>query len=382
MLHALLMLTGVVLVVASLNDVFQSVIVPRAVGRRLRPSHYTSRGMWRAWPAIARRVHPHDEEAREDFLAVFAPVNLVGTLMLWSLLLVLGYGLFFYALRDDVHPHLNSPVDAFYFAGTSFFTIGFGDFVGATGWTRLISLAAGASGFGVISTTTAYLFALFGSFQQREQFVVTVGARAGSPPSGVGMLAVAAHSETLAELPSVMREAQKWCASILETHLAYPILAYFRSSHDYESWIGTLGTLLDCAVLMMTTVECNPGEARIFYNLGRHAVHDLAHYFHLALEGGANDPQIAPEQFDDARKRLEAAGLTLTDRDRAWLAFSHLRGTYAAQINALARFFDIPRLQWIGRKESIIRTAHMRDQLSAEMLARVDGTSSSGEEND
>jgi len=371
-MRALLVLVGILLIVASLNDVFQSVIVPRAVGRRLRPSYYSSRGLWSIWPALARRVYGRNEDRREDFLATFAPVNLIASLMVWSLLLLLGYGTLFYALRSDVHPPLGSFVDAFYFAGTSFFTIGFGDFVGATGWTRIISLAAGASGFGVISTTTAYLFAIFGAFQAREQFVVTTGARAGSPPSGVGMLVIAARSGTLQNLPAVMTEAQKWCASILETHRAYPILAYFRSSHDYESWVGTLGTLLDCAVLMMTTVECERGEARILYNLGRHATNDLANYFHLADGIDPNDPMISGEHFDDARKRLEETGLRLTDRDEAWRRFSRLRGAYAGHLDALAEFFDIPRLQWIGRKDSIIQSEHVRDQLADDVLARID----------
>lgn len=373
LVHALLIPIGILLIVASLNDVFQSVIVPRAVGRRLRPSYYSTRGLWSAWPTLARRIHPHNEDRREDFLAVFAPVNLIASLMLWSLLLLLGYGTIFYALRSDVHPPLGSFVDAFYFAGTSFFTIGFGDFVGSTGWTRAISLAAGASGFGVISTTTAYLFAIFGAFQAREQFVVTTGARAGSPPSGIGMLAIAARAGTIESLPAVMLEAQKWCASILETHRAYPVLAYFRSSHDYESWVGTLGTLLDCAVLMMTTVECDRGEARMLYSLGRHATNDLAHYFHLGDDVDTSDPLITGEQFDDARKRLEESGLRLTDRDEAWQRFSRLRGAYAGHLEALARFFDIPRLQWIGRKDSIIRSEHVREQLSEDALARIDG---------
>jgi hypothetical protein len=369
--RAFLIALGIVLIVASLNDVFQSVIVPRAVGRRYRPSYYSSRTLWRLWPEIARRVYARDDDKREDFLAVFAPTNLVATLMLWSLLLLFGYGSIFYALRADMHPELGSFLDAFYFAGTSFFTIGFGDFSGNTAMTRLISIAAGASGFGVISTTTAYLFAIFGAFQAREQFVVTIGARAGSPPSGVGMLAIAARAGTAGNLSPVMLEAQAWCARVLETHLAYPILAYFRSSHDYESWVGTLGTLLDCAVLMMTTVECDAvGEARILYNLGRHATHDLANYFRL--EADTNDPHVTPELFDDARQRLADAGLHVTERDAAWEKFAHLRGTYAAHLTALAEFFDVPPLQWVGRKDPLVQSEHIREQLPPKVLERID----------
>jgi hypothetical protein len=368
-LRIVLVVLGLLLILASLNDVFQSVIVPRAVGRRLRPSYYQARILWTMWPRVARRIYPNNEDAREDFLAAFAPFNLVANLMNWSLLLLIGYGAIFFALREQVHPTLGSFGEAFYFAGTSFFTIGFGDYVGNTGLTRLASLAAGASGFGIISTTTAYLFAIFGAFQNREQFVVTVGARAGAPPSGVGLLTIAAHAGVTKDLPVLMRSAEAWCAMLMETHLAYPILAYFRSSHDYESWVGTLGTMLDTAVLMMTTVQCDGGEARILYNIGRHATHDLSSYFRLA--GDDRDPGITRDQFDDACKRLESAGLSLHDPDRAWQHFAELRRGYASHLNALASFFEVPTLHWVG-PHSLVESEHIRQQIPAETLEKID----------
>ena len=72
-----------------------------------------------------------------------------------------------------------------YFAGTSLLTIGFGDIVGRGALPRFVSMLAALAGLSFLSILTAFLFALFGSFQQRETFVVTVGARAGAPPSGV-----------------------------------------------------------------------------------------------------------------------------------------------------------------------------------------------------
>ncbi|HTV93502.1 MAG TPA: potassium channel family protein [Verrucomicrobiae bacterium] len=369
LVHVALIVLGMLLIAAALNDVFQSVIVPRAVGRRLRPSYYQTRTLWTIWPRVAHGIYPNNEERREDFLAVFAPFNLILNLVTWSVMLLLGYGAIFYALREQMHPALQTFGEAVYFAGTSFFTIGFGDFAGSTGLTRLFSLAAGASGFGIISTTTAYLFAIFGAFQNREQFVVMVGARAGSPPSGVGLLTIAAHAGVVKDLPALMRSAEMWCASLMETHLAYPILAYFRSSHDYESWVGTLGALLDAAVLSMTTVQCDAGESRILYNIGRHATHDLAAYFRL--DGDEHEVGITRADFDEACARLEDAGLTMHDRDRAWRQFSALRRAYASHLNALAGWFQIPSLQWLG-KHSIVESEHMREQMSPEILERID----------
>ncbi len=347
---------GLVLVALSLNDLFQSVIVPRAVARRFRPSSYQTRWLWALWPKIAWRIHPRNDDHREDLLAIFAPLNLVITLALWSLILLVGYALMFFALRDDVRPEITSFAQALYFAGTSFFTIGFGDYVGAGGVTHLISLAAGASGLAVVSTTTAYLFALFGSFQAREAFVVNTGARAGAPPSGVGLLAISGYVGTMDSLPDVMRDAQQWCATLMETHLAYPMLAYFRSSHDNESWVGTLGTLLDASTLALTTVKCNAGEARIFHNLGRHAAIDLAHHFRVQVS--QTNAGITREEFTTACERLENAGFELHERDRAWERFAALRAEYAGALNALAHYFAIPPLQWVGDRSPIDHNHH------------------------
>ena len=189
-----------------------------------------------------------------------------------------------------------------YFAGSSLLTIGFGDVVGRTAAPRLVSVLAALAGLSLLSMSTAFLFAIFGSFQQRETFVVTVAARAGTPPSGVNLLCIAGYSLTRDDLPRLMIDAQHWTAQVMESHLAYPVLAFFRSSHDDQSWIGTLGTLLDAATLLMTTVDGKDGQARIMYNVGRHATHDLSRYFRM----GASD-ESAGHRARGVRERLRPA---------------------------------------------------------------------------
>ena len=349
---------GIAAIAITLNDVFQSVIVPRAAGRRFRLSYLQWTLLWRAWPRIAWKIYPGNDDAREDFLAIFAPLSLVVMLAMWAIVLVLGYGCLFWVLRDEIKPVPTTYWQAAYFAGTSFLTIGFGDFAGRSGMTRLLSLLAGASGFGVVSVTTAYLFAIFGSFQSREAFVVGIGTRAGSPPSGIGLLAIAKYAGIEEDLSLLMRDGQAWMAMLMESHLAYPALAYFRSSHDYESWVGTLGTLLDASVLTMTAFEERSGQARITYNLGLHAARDLSKYFGVA--DGKRDAGITREEFRDACERLRAAGYVMRGEDEAWGEFRELRANYAPPLSALAHYFEIPPLQWVGDR-SMLPVPHMHD---------------------
>jgi hypothetical protein len=303
--------------------------------------------MWQLWPALAWKLYPGNDERREDFLAIFAPFMLIGLLVMWSTTLIVGYGAIFWGFRAGLSPAIQSLGAATYFAGTSLTTIGFGDVVGRSMETRFLSIAAAVNGLGLFAVTTAYLFALFGAFQVRETFVVMLGARTGMPPSGVDLLAIAGYSQTSSDLDTVLLDSQRWTAQIMESHLAYPTLAYFRSSHDYQSWVGTLGTLLDAATLLMTTVDgVRNGQARIFYNLGRHATHDLAK--HLGVPLDTRSPGLERGEFESACDRLAHAGFLLHDRDTAWQRFSEMRATYAPELNSLARYFQIPPLQWIG----------------------------------
>ena len=101
-------------------------------------------------------------------------------------------------------------------------------------------------------------------------------AGAGSPPSGVTLLETYAMAGILDDLPRVFEDWQAWAAEVLDSHLAYPVLAYFRSSHDNDSWISSLGAVMDAATLVLTTIEDGPkGWAKLSRAVGDHCLEDL-----------------------------------------------------------------------------------------------------------
>ena len=341
----------------ALRDVFQGVIVPRAENTVLRISRYVMRGLWGIWPSLGRWFFPRDRDQRENFLAMFAPFQLVTMLFIWMVMLVFGWGLFFYGMRGQLHPSNLTFDAAVYYAGASLLTIGYGDIVAIAPFTRIMSLFAAASGLGVLAVVTSYLFAIFGAFQNRERFVVTIGARAGSPPSGTGLLTGHGYAHMRGDLAQVFRDGQDWAAGVMETHLAYPVLLLFRSSHDDQSWLGTVGTLMDAAALVMTVLDPddleNPqtyGQARIMYSIGRHLVRDFSVYFHFkGIQPGSG---MERDELETACQRLKEAGYVIRDPEHAWENFSHLRASYAPHLNLLARWLDIPPVQWVGDQSS------------------------------
>ena len=342
-------LLGLLFVAAVLWDVFQTVVVPRPSPGRFRIARNLQRLTWRFARAVALRSD--DPRRREGILGVFAPALVVLLLVVWVVVLLVGFGLLVIAQRDQLQPSPASLGEAIYVAGTALFTIGFGDYVPTGTAARVISLIAAGTGLGIVALVITYLFSLYAAFQRREVLVVTLDSRAGAPPSGVALLETYARLGLVAELPALFASWEVWAAEVLDSHVAYPILGYFRSSHDNESWVASVGAVLDAAVLVATTVKGVPrGHAELMAAMGEHLVEDVGNAFGFRSEPGAG---IARVEFDEARARLAAAGYAVTDPDRAWPEFSARRSHYAAQLNLLAEQWVSPPSQWIGDRAPI-----------------------------
>jgi hypothetical protein len=366
MFSVLNVVLGIAITLYVLNDVFQSVVVPRPTPARFRLTRWIVRPGWRLCRAIGLRVG--SSEKRERLLGTFAPLVVVILIVVWLGGLVLGFGFIFYGLGTRLHPGFSDFPTALYSAGTSVLTLGLGDFVTSTGWSRLAALAAGLAGLGTLALAISFLFSLYGSFQRREVLVVTLDARAGAPPSGVSLLETVARYGLMGELPTVYADWEKWAAEVLDSHLAYPLLAYFRSSHDNESWISALGAVLDSTTLLLTTVVDGPrGPGKMLFSIGLHLVEDLGRFFRVP---GDHDIGVERYEFDQARDRLAAAGWKLVGAEESWLAFSRLRVQYASQLNGMAKWFAIPPTQWIGDRSYVTLTLRHHVEMATGAAAR------------
>jgi hypothetical protein len=346
-------LAGGLLVLIVLLDVFNSVIVPRPTVRGTLLSRSIVRPGWQAWRALGTRISGVNK--REAMLAIFPPLALVLVLVAWVSLQAVGFGLLIHALQGDFHPRPGI-LGSTYVAAASLFGVGQSAFVPAGKAARLIIPIINATGLGTVALVITFLFSLYANFQRRESRVVMLDARAGAPPSGVTLLETYAQLQMLDRLPEVFSNWEIWSAEVLDSHLAYPILTYFRSSHDNESWISALGAVLDAATLMVSTIDAGPsGTAKMMVGMGAHLVEDISNQFNLPHNG---DIGVEREEFEDARERLAAAGYTLRDdADVAWAKFTKMRGVYSSRLNAMAHAWATPPALWIGDR-STLRIRH------------------------
>ena len=357
---------GGMLVILVLVDIFSSVVVPRPTARSTIISRSVIRPGWRLWRAIGSRAKTVNK--RENMLGIFAPASLTLLLLVWIMLEVVGYGLLVHALREHFTPAPRI-LGSLYVAAASLFGLGQSAFVPTGRAARLIGPAINATGLGTVALVITFLFSLYGSFQKREVLVVTLDARAGAPPSGVTLLETHAQYQMLDRLPQLFHEWEHWSAEVLDSHLAYPILTYFRSSHDNESWISALGAVLDASTLVISTIDGIPvGPAKMMHSMGAHLVEDLAYRF------GADSAAavwVERQEFDDARERLAAVGIALRDADESWERFSRMRMQYASRLNDMAQLWATPPAQWIGDRGVLGQRHPPRTPARAEAPAEV-----------
>jgi len=335
---------GIVIVVATFYDLFKSVVLPRPSVNRYIMVRLLFFTFWTLWQWIGRRIQ--NVARRETWLATFGPSAVIAMFLTWALAFMLGYALILDGLRAQVHPALDNFGESLYFSATTIVPLSYGDFVPIGLGARVMILFESATGVGIAALVITLLFSLYASFQEREELVVQLDALAGAPPSGTQLLETVFERGLRDELAKTFEDWRGWSAAVLESHLAYPVLLYFRSSHDNEAWLNSFGAVMDAATLVMSAVdEDEEGPARLMFTVGNHLVEDLSWYFRFT---NTKDPLVDKDEFEQAVARLGKAGFRVKSVDEAYTKFSHLRGKYASQMNQMADRLAIIPAEWIG----------------------------------
>ncbi len=353
MAHVVGIIAGLVLIALILIDAFETIIQPRRVNRRWRLTRLFLFASWSLWTGGARRLSGQAEwessTRRDRRLGVYGPLALLLLLALWASVLLVGFALVQWGLGSHLttvgKPGFTTDL---YVSGTTFFTLGLGDVVPNSRVARLVTVAESATGFSFLALIIGYLPTIYSAFAAREADIILLDARAGSPPSALGLLRRFGPEFDQAEVTDFLQEWERWAAQLLESQLSYPVLAFFRSQHERQSWLSAVTMILDACSLFLTGVESTAGplakrQARLTFAMARHAIGDLSQIINATPHPPAVD-RLPPAAFAQLRSSLAEAGLTLSGGDAAEQRLVELRALYEPYVAAMADrlYFALP----------------------------------------
>jgi hypothetical protein len=333
------MVAATLLIVAVLVDTFEVMIFPRRVAHPLRLARLVYRVLWFFWSRLAHLLKPG--KWRNGFLSIFGPMSLFGLLTVWALGLITGFALLLWCSDSPISPTDTSFGSHLYLSGVTFFTLGYGDILPIGTFGRFLCVIEAGLGFGFLAVVISYLPVLYQAFSRREIVISLLDARAGSPPTAGELLRRLAAGKGHASLAPMLQEWERWSAEILESHLSFPVLRYYRSQHDNQSWIGALTTILDtCAVLIAAGDGPEDYQARLTFAMARHAAVDLSMASRTTQRPDHPD-RLAARDFENLRKSLIEAGLPMRTEAGAAQALLELRALYEPFVVALAEYFVV-----------------------------------------
>jgi hypothetical protein len=353
-LKVVLFAGGVVVAAGTVLSAVRTTVLPRGVQSRLNTQVFSALRV--VFRLLSGRSPTY--ERRDRIMAMYGPIGLLLMLTTWLVLIIAAFTIMFWAA--GVHPWRI----ALQFSGSSIFTLG------TTTWKSLGPnlLSYTEAGFGLLLLTLliTYLPVLYTSFQRRETNVTLLQVRAGSPPSAVNLLIRYHRIEKFDELGELWRQWELWFADIAESHISFPVLAYFRSPQPDKSWVTAGGTVLDAASLWASTVEHpRDPDAQLLIRAGYIALRQIAEFYSVPFDRNPQptDPiSISRYEFDEACRMLAEAGVPLKqDLDAAWEAFAGWRVNYDTPLLNLARLTEAPLAPWTSDRSPLqIRTSRLR----------------------
>ena len=356
-MRVLILFIGLFCCLAVVLDAFQTIILPRRPSGRLRITRMFYVLTWNPWGWFGDRID--NRKVRDQIYSVFGPVSLLLLLVLWATLLIAGFGLMYFALGSPFTDSLRVGdgvagrlLKDLYVSGTTLFTLGLGDVTPLTRVARGMVVLESGTGLGFVALVIGYLPVIYQAFSRREVSVAMLDGRAGSPPTATELLRRHAHEGGEVELIALLAEWERWSAEILESHISYPILCYYRSQHDNQSWLSALVAVLDACSLLITTVEGPAArQSQLTFSMARHALIDLGHVFHVEERAKSKEKvgldRLPAKAFGRMCEVLGNLQMRLCGDPAAMERLSQIRMLYEPHAHALSDYLRLPLPLWM-----------------------------------
>lgn len=290
-----------------------------------------------------------NQRKRDSVLAIFGPASLLLLIVCWVITLIVGFAMLQWAV-ETLAGHSRSQEASLYLSGSTFFTLGLGDEKPMTWPSRLVTVLEAGTGFAVLAAVIGYLPVLHQAFSQRELEISLLASRAGHPSTAAGFLTRLGRRPNEARMVDALLRHERWCAEIIENHGSYPMLAYYRSQHDRQSWLGSITTLLDACAILQIGFEEHPewrdsveDQAELTFAMGCAALVRLSALLNVTPLIDPPD-RLRTHHLDHLRHILRKSGLHMRFNESARLRLDELRQLYEPYIAALSEYLliDLP----------------------------------------
>jgi hypothetical protein len=287
---------------------------------------------------------------RETVLSYYGPLSLVVLIMVWAGALVLGFALLYYAqgspLGDAIGKKIGFYTDL-YVSGTTLFTLGLGDIVPHTEFARTLIILEAGTGLGFVAVVIGYFPVLYGAFSRREVSISLLDARAGTPPTALELLRRHSFEGGNEALTLLLEEWERWSAELLESHISYQLLCYFRSQHTNQSWLSALTAILDACSLLISGVKGHPArQAQLTFAMARHALVDLSQIFSLVPVPNVRD-RLPEEKWQKLHDHLCESKVAICRDEQSVARLREMRALYEGHAEALSAYLCMPLPPWI-----------------------------------
>lgn len=250
---------GLLIALLGIVETCIAVLYPRAVSGPITAATY------RVYHYVSQKLLGPNSR----LLLFSGPVLIVCQMVVWASLLLLGTSLVVWPeLGTGIVNASSEATDtdlgtAVYYAGFSVTTLGTGDLVPLTTFTRMVTITAAAIGFSFFTLVLAYVISVYSALGRRNQFASELYYRTGRTGDVVAYLLPYLVNGDRSLLHQDLCDLASKLADLLESHHFYPALHYFRFSEPRYTMSRMLRFCLETASLLRTLNELQARESLV-----------------------------------------------------------------------------------------------------------------------
>jgi hypothetical protein len=373
----LLNAAGLLILLFVAYDVYATIL--DASGRAGPLSDWVNRGVWSVTRASAFRF---SRPRRHRLLNLVGPMLMPALIVLYLLLLIVGFALIYYPrMPAEFHilPSAESAdwIESLYFSGTSLITIGYGDITPRSLFVRFFALVEGASGFALISLAVTYLITVYSALERKRVIALSFYHQAEGGADVAGFITHHFFGGHFHGLDVVLRGAARDINELQESHAEHPVIHYFHPVAVHKSTPRIFFLMLEtCAVINSCldreeyTDTCSHPELRTLEASGLHVLEQLAMALGLKAvspdENDAEESRRLGRRFRRTLRQLTEAGVRVRrDTDESWRLYREQREHWEAKLHAFSIYLGYDWDEVSGDKDLRYASDEDADELQS-----------------